>query len=53
MVALAYARMQIVHRRMNSDDTENDEATPADGVLAVFVNAMLGLLGAFAQRFSP
>ena len=52
VVGLAYARMQIVRRRIDSDDTESDEATPADGLLAFLVIALFGLLGAFVLRLS-
>ena len=52
VVVLAYVRMLLVRRRINSDAAENDEATPADALLALLVIAFFGLLGAFALRLS-
>ncbi|MCB1348928.1 MAG: DUF202 domain-containing protein [Paracoccaceae bacterium] len=52
VVALAYLRMLLVRRRIDSEETWTDEATPADAVLAILVIAFFALLGAFGLRLS-
>ena len=52
VVALAYLRMLIVRRRIDSQDAATDEATPADALLALLVIAFFVLLGAFGLRLS-
>lgn len=48
VVALAWVRMQMVRRRIDSDERENDEATTADSLLLFILLALFLLLGAFA-----
>lgn len=52
VVVLAYVRLRIVRRRIDSPDRATDEATPADALLVILVIAFFGLLGAFAVRLS-
>ena len=52
VVALAYARMHLVRRRIDSNEQANDEAGRADMLLAPMVIAFFGLRGSFALRLS-
>ncbi|MCB1338497.1 MAG: DUF202 domain-containing protein [Maritimibacter sp.] len=52
VVVLAYVRLLMVRRRIDSAEPASDEATPADALLVVLVIAFFGLLGAFALRLS-
>ncbi|MCB1329338.1 MAG: DUF202 domain-containing protein [Maritimibacter sp.] len=52
VIGLAYLRMLIVRRRIDSQDPSTDEATPADAILALLVIAFFVLLGAFGLRLS-
>lgn len=52
VVGLAWVRMLIVRRRIDSPEATTDEAAPADAMLVLIVLAFFGLLGAFALRLS-
>jgi putative membrane protein len=52
VVALAYVRMHIVRRRIDSHHAADDEGTRADLVLAVLVIAFFALLASFGLRLS-
>ncbi len=52
VVALAFVRMRMIRTRIDSADEADDEATPADGMLALLVIAFFGLLASFALRLS-
>ena len=52
VVVLAYARLLVVRRRIDSPEAETDEATPADFLLVLLVIAFFGLLGSFALRIT-
>lgn len=52
VVALAYIRMRIIRHRIDSATEADDEATPADAMLALVVIAFLALLASFAVRLT-
>lgn len=52
VVLLAYIRMQVVRRRIDSPRREADEVGGADLLLALLVMAFFGLLATFALRLS-
>ena len=48
VIAIAYARMRIVRKRIRSAAAMDDDATMADGFLAALVIALFVMLGSFA-----
>lgn len=52
VVALAWVRMMVVRRRIDSETPADDEGGSADLLLALLVIAFFGLLGSFALRLS-
>ncbi|HHS93787.1 MAG TPA: DUF202 domain-containing protein [Rhodobacterales bacterium] len=52
VIALAWLRMRLIRARIDSPADVDDEAAPADAMLAVVIIAFFGLLASFALRLS-
>lgn len=52
VIVLAFIRMRRIRARIDSAETVEDEALPADAFLLLVVAALFGLIGAFALHVS-